>query len=456
MKTAKMIRISVENIRYFFLLGLMFVVSVGVNAQDVSNTSSDGNIWSYAKCVEYAKQNNIKLQQSQLTKKSGLVSLEAAKAQWFPTLQGAVSQNYTNYPRPADGMNKNSYNGSYGLSAGWTVWDGNSRTNTIKRTEIEDKVNDLAIEEIYNNLETEILTDYLEILYAYEAIDIANKSLEVSKMQMDRAQQLMKAGKMSKVDYSQLESQYQGDLYNVVSAKSTYDTKVMNLRRLLKLGINDDISVEKLSFTSQEVLQPLTAKDIIYNEAIAWMPAFKSNQLQAQANDLDVKIAKSGKMPKINLNGAIGTGNSSGTGYSFSNQLLNGLNEQIGVTMTVPILDNKSTKANVAKAQIAKLNTQLGYRDLENSLAQSIESTYIEAKNNQAKYATGVEQLKSAELTDELTNEQFKLGLVNTLDLLTTHNKLLNARLELLQSKYMAILSIKMLDYYQNKGIQLP
>ncbi len=451
-----MIRISVENIRYFFLLGLMFVVSVGVNAQDVSNTSSDGNIWSYAKCVEYAKQNNIKLQQSQLTKKSGLVSLEAAKAQWFPTLQGAVSQNYTNYPRPADGMNKNSYNGSYGLSAGWTVWDGNSRTNTIKRTEIEDKVNDLAIEEIYNNLETEILTDYLEILYAYEAIDIANKSLEVSKMQMDRAQQLMKAGKMSKVDYSQLESQYQGDLYNVVSAKSTYDTKVMNLRRLLKLGINDDISVEKLSFTSQEVLQPLTAKDIIYNEAIAWMPAFKSNQLQAQANDLDVKIAKSGKMPKINLNGAIGTGNSSGTGYSFSNQLLNGLNEQIGVTMTVPILDNKSTKANVAKAQIAKLNTQLGYRDLENSLAQSIESTYIEAKNNQAKYATGVEQLKSAELTDELTNEQFKLGLVNTLDLLTTHNKLLNARLELLQSKYMAILSIKMLDYYQNKGIQLP
>ena len=456
MKTAKMIRISVENIRYFFLLGLMFVVSVGVNAQDVSNTSSDGNIWSYAKCVEYAKQNNIKLQQSQLTKKSGLVSLEAAKAQWFPTLQGAVSQNYTNYPRPADGMNKNSYNGSYGLSAGWTVWDGNSRTNTIKRTEIEDKVNDLAIEEIYNNLETEILTDYLEILYAYEAIDIANKSLEVSKMQMDRAQQLMKAGKMSKVDYSQLESQYQGDLYNVVSAKSTYDTKVMNLRRLLKLGINDDISVDKLSFTSQEVLQPLTAKDIIYNEAIAWMPAFKSNQLQAQANDLDVKIAKSGKMPKINLNGAIGTGNSSGTGYSFSNQLLNGLNEQIGVTMTVPILDNKSTKANVAKAQIAKLNTQLGYRDLENSLAQSIESTYIEAKNNQAKYATGVEQLKSAELTDELTNEQFKLGLVNTLDLLTTHNKLLNARLELLQSKYMAILSIKMLDYYQNKGIQLP
>lgn len=451
-----MIRISVENIRYFFLLGLMFVVSVGVNAQDVSNTSSDGNIWSYAKCVEYAKQNNIKLQQSQLTKKSGLVSLEAAKAQWFPTLQGAVSQNYTNYPRPADGMNKNSYNGSYGLSAGWTVWDGNSRTNTIKRTEIEDKVNDLAIEEIYNNLETEILTDYLEILYAYEAIDIANKSLEVSKMQMDRAQQLMKAGKMSKVDYSQLESQYQGDLYNVVSAKSTYDTKVMNLRRLLKLGINDDISVDKLSFTSQEVLQPLTAKDIIYNEAIAWMPAFKSNQLQAQANDLDVKIAKSGKMPKINLNGAIGTGNSSGTGYSFSNQLLNGLNEQIGVTMTVPILDNKSTKANVAKAQIAKLNTQLGYRDLENSLAQSIESTYIEAKNNQAKYATGVEQLKSAELTDELTNEQFKLGLVNTLDLLTTHNKLLNARLELLQSKYMAILSIKMLDYYQNKGIQLP
>lgn len=438
----------------FVMLSVVACMMCGgsVMAQDAGTSG----VWSYARCVEYAKANNIQLQQSKLTRESGLVSLEAAKAKWFPTLDASVSQGFTNYPSPVDGAKNNMYNGSYGLNAGWTVYDGGNREKTIKRSKIETEINDLAIEEIHNNLETEILSYYLQILYAKEAVGIANQSLEVSKMQMDRAKQLMDAGKMSRVDYSQLESQYNSDLYNLVSAESNYKTNVLNLKRLLELGINTEISLDSLSFSTSDVLQPIADKNDIYAAALAWLPEFKSSHLQAEVSDLDVEIAKSGTRPKISLNGSVGTGNASGTGYSFGDQLRNNLNEHVGVTLSVPIFDNKSNKSAIAKAKIEKLNTLLEHRDLENNLAQSIESTYIEALNNQAKYRSGLAQLESAELTDELTNEQFKLGLVNTLELLTSHNKLLNARQELLQSKYMAILSIKMLDFYQNKGITLP
>lgn len=109
----------------------------------------------------------------------------------------------------------------------------------------------------------------------------------------------------------------------------------------------------------------------------------------------------------------------------------------------------------MAKAKIDKLNTSLKLQSKLNDVAQNVETYYIEAGNAQAKYVSGKKQLQSAELTDELTNEQFKLGLVNTLDLLSSHNSLLSARQELLQAKYMAILNIKMLDFYQNKGITL-
>lgn len=437
---------------------MLFMVTVAIfsattiKAQDTNESGS----WSYSKCVEYAKANNIQLQQSKLTKESGLVTLEAAKAKWFPTLDASVSQGLTNYPHPVDGASKNRYSGSYGLNAGWTIYDGGNRENSIKRSEIETQINDLAIEDIYNNLETEILSYYLQILYAKEAIGIAKQSLEVSKMQVERAKQLMDAGKMSRVDYTQLESQYNSDLYNMVSAESNYKSNVLSMKRLLELSINSNMELDSLSFTTQDVLQPIADKNDIYATALAWMPQFKSSRLQADASDLDVKIAKSGQMPKISLNGSVGTGNSSGTDYNFGEQLRNNLNEHIGVSLSIPIFDNKNNKSAIAKAKIEKLNTLLEQKDLENNLAQSIESTYIEAINNQAKYKSGLAQLESAELTDELTNEQFKLGLVNTLELLTSHNKLLNARQELLQSKYMAILSIKMLDFYQNKGISLP
>ena len=100
---------------------------------ETAESSPLPTLWSYNECVDYAKSHNISLQQSQLTRESGLVDLEAAKAQWFPSLNFSTSQGFTNYPRPADGMKGNSYSGSYGFSAGWTVYNGGKRENTINR-----------------------------------------------------------------------------------------------------------------------------------------------------------------------------------------------------------------------------------------------------------------------------------------------------------------------------------
>lgn len=437
-------------------LGLtMALCSQSVSAQTGTEAVALPQSWTYAACVEYAKANNISLKQSILTQQSGNYDLEAAKAQWFPTLDFSTSQGFTNYPRPADGVKSNSYVGQYGFSAGWTVYNGGKRENTIKQKQLANEVNSLDVASINNSLETEILVCYLQILYARDAITIARQTCEVSKAQKERAEQLMKSGKMSKVDYVQLESQFLNDEYSVVSAESNYNSKCLALKKLLELGIETDLNIPDIALSEDEALKPLPDKTDVYNTAIAWLPDVKSLSVASDISDLDVKIAKAGYAPQITLNGSVGTNNGSGTGYSFGNQLLNGLNEHIGVTLSIPIFDNKTNKTNVAKANIEKYNTALKYQSKLNDVAQTVESYYIEAKNAQAKYVSGKKQLQSAELTDELTNEQFKLGLVNTLDLLSSHNTLLSARQEVLQSKYMAILNIKMLDFYQNKGISL-
>ena len=56
---------------------------------------------------------------------------------------------------------------------------------------------------------------------------------------------------------------------------------------------------------------------------------------------------------------------------------------------------------------------------------------------------------------DELVNEQFALGLVNTLDLLNAHSSLLTAQQELLQAKYLTILNKRLLNFYQTQQISL-
>ena len=61
------------------------------------------------------------------------------------------------------------------------------------------------------------------------------------------------------------------------------------------------------------------------------------------------------------------------------------------------------------------------------------------------------EKLKSTQTSYDLIQEQFNLGMKNTVELLTEKNNLLNAQQETLQAKYMAILNTQLLKFYQGR-----
>ena len=55
---------------------------------------------------------------------------------------------------------------------------------------------------------------------------------------------------------------------------------------------------------------------------------------------------------------------------------------------------------------------------------------------------------ESAQQSYDLLSEQFRLGLKNTVELMTGKSNLLNAQQNELQSKYLTILNINMLNFY--------
>ena len=132
--------------------------------------TAGADTWSYRDCVDYARDHNISLRKSQLSEESSNINLDEAKAQWLPTLDFATSHGYVNTPF-ASGY-KNGYNSTYGLNAGWTVWNGGERENTIKRNELQTSIDRLNTADIMRTLETDLLQVYINILYAKESIGI--------------------------------------------------------------------------------------------------------------------------------------------------------------------------------------------------------------------------------------------------------------------------------------------
>lgn len=303
-------------------------------------------------------------------------------------------------------------------------------------------------------METELLSVYINILYAREAITINEDAAAVSAAQADRARQLMESGRLSRVDYAQLSAQAEQDRYNVVSARSSYETRCMELKKLLELGIDAGITAAPVDWSGDEVMKALPPLDESYRMALATDSRLEATRLEKQSAAYDVKIARAGYYPSISLNAGVGT--AYGTPGRFADGIKTGLSESVGVTLSVPILDNRKTRTAVAQAKIKELNSALDYESRANEIAQTVEGWYIDLRAAQARYAAGDAQVESARLSDELVNEQFELGLVNTVELMQAHNTLVQARHEQLQAKYMAMLGHKMIEYYRTASVVMP
>lgn len=413
-------------------------------------------IWTFDDCVRWAISNNNDIRRTMLAILQANENIGQARDAWLPSIGFSMNHSFSNYPSVQDGQSANNYGSSYGINASWTIWEGNMRKFRIEASRLLKRQQELNGDDVVKNIQLGILEAYLNILYSAEAVEIARQSLEVSSAQADRAKRLMETGRTSKVDYAQIESQRAQDEYNLVQAKSSYETAKISLKNILNLGLDYELNIAELSFEDSDVNVPLPSKTEVFDFASEWLPQFRSNELNKDIYEYDIKMARSSYYPNISLSGGFGTGYNSSAAGKWGNQMKNAFNENIGINLSVPIYDGNATRRAVAIAKLQALEYDINRTDLLNQLSQTIDNLFIDTQNARARFTSGQFQLEATNLSAELVNRQFELGLVNPLELLTAHNNLLNAKLELLQSKYMAILANKTIGFYATTKVNLP
>lgn len=410
--------------------------------------------WTLQRCLDYALENNIQVRQSRVSELSGLEDTELAKAQLFPSLSASVSQSFVNYPS-GDATDNNSYSGNYNLNANWTLFDGGRRTKEIKRSKLQNEVDKLSTEETEDNIQIAIVQAYLQVMYAMESVRINENTVETAKAERDRAEELYKTGSISSVDLAQLESQYSSDKYQLVVAKNSLDNYKLQLKQLLELDILDEIKLDMPDIAEEHILTPLPDKEIIYMTSLEVMPQIRSSELSIEMAELEKQKAKSSYWPTLSMNAGVGTGHISGTDYNFGNKIWKNFNESIGLTISIPIFANRENKTAYNKAKWALTTSQLDLLNAQKDLLQTVESIYLDAVSAQSQYLSATERLSYIQQSFQLTEEQFFLGMKNTLEMLTEKNNLLTAQQEVLQAKYMAIMNIQLLNIYQKKPVNL-
>lgn len=422
--------------------------------------SQAGHKWTLKECIDYAVANNISLKKKAIAKRSAAEDVKLAKAQLLPSLSASTTQSmgFRPWPNESTGMVSNgtvqrsvdklSYNGTYGINANWTVWNGNKNRNTLKLNKLaeEQAVADSAV--TAKTIEEQITQFYVQILYTTEAVKVNQYSYDASLANEERGEEMVKIGKMSKADLAQLQAQTATDKYSIVETRSNLAKYKSQLKQLLEITGEEEFDLAVPASADEDATSTIPELTAVYENAIGNRPEIVYSQLGIKQSNMNIAIAKAGWMPTVSLMGSAMTSSSSMNDKSWGNQIKTNFDMAVGATVNVPIYDQRQTKTAVNKAKIQRDNALLDLEDKKKQIWNTVEGYWIDANNNQQKFIAAKQNVESATTSYELMSEQFRLGLKNIIELMNSKTNLLKAQQDMLQSKYMTILAKEMLDLY--------
>ena len=423
-------------------------------------------VWTLQECFDYALANNIQLQQKRITAASDHEDVLQSKAALFPSVSFSTNQNAAWRPfaettiNLAGGTmttNQNSvtYNGTYGINANWTVWNGNRNTNTIKQNILTEKIAELGIEQQANSIQEQIAQLYVQILYETEAVNVCREIIKSSIMQRDRAKTMVELGSLARVDLVQLEAQVSQDEYSLVSAQTQLANYKLQLKQLLEIHDDEEFDIAVPEVTDAQVLAMIPNEQAVYSAALNSRPEIQSSKLNIELSEIAIHSARAGYKPTVSLTAGISSSNSSGQDTEFFKQVKTNVNNSLGLSVSVPILDNHQTRTNIRKAKYALQTSELNLQEQQKQLYSTIENYWLNATSSQQQFIAARKNVRSMQESYDLVTEQFNLGLKNIVELTTGKNNLLQAEQQLLQTKYTALLNAAMLNFYAGERIRL-
>lgn len=441
---------KMKNTMKYLIVEILLLCPFLLSAQN------DTSAWSLNKCIEHALQQNISVQKTALNIESNAAYLEQSKANRFPSLSASVSENLSwsrQFQNGAYGAYSNSDNASASVSSSVRLYNGFKIKNTIKQDELAINASKLNLETTKESVSLSVLDAYLQVLYAEEQVKNAEKQIESTSEQLKRAEERMRLGAISRADYLQVKSELASEQLTLANAQKQFTMSKVNLMQLMELPASTNFSIVQPDFANVTLQLRNPNVDSVYNEALLKKPQIQSAAIDRQMADLDISIARASYLPTLSLNAQVSTGYAS-PGL-FSTQITNRITPSVGLTLSIPIFQNKQAKTSVTVAKIGSRNAELSELNTRNQLRKEIEQACVDVISAEKQYQASLEKFASTEESYNVSLEKFNQGLLNSVDFLIQRTKFIAAESDLIQAKYNLVFSNKTLDFYSGEALSL-
>lgn len=420
--------------------------------------------WTLRQCVDYAIENNIELKVQSLNVKSSEIDLSTSKNSRLPNLNASVGQNF-NFGRSTLNNNVtesvNSSNTSFGVSTSLPVFTGFRIPNEIKRDELNLMAATEGLKKAKENLELQVVSLYLDILFKKEIVRVYKEQVDLSKQQVERTQILVDGGKVPLSQLYDIKAQEARDELNVTTAENELTLSLLNLSQALNLSTSENFDIEEPNPETLilDNLSSVIPPDRVYQLALGIKPHVKEAEYKLESSKKSLKIAQSGYWPTLNLGGGWSTNyrhvSTLDNNTNFGKQFSDNGSEYISLSLSIPIFNRFQVRNQVRSARLNIENQELALDNVKLALYKEIQQAYQSAVAAQSKYSSTGKAYDAAQESFKYAQERYEVGKSTVFEFNEAKTKLLSSQSDQIQAKYDFVFRAKILDFYQGKTIDI-
>ncbi|OOV16328.1 TolC family protein [Flavobacterium sp. LM4] len=412
---------------------LFFFCMISIQAQEVLTIEE---------AMKIALENNFEIKIAKNNTKISETNVTIGNAGMLPTATASVVDNnsITNSTQVRqDGTstsldNAKNNNLTYGVSLGWTVFDGMRMFARLDQLKELQKLGDTELKRTILMKIGQVNSAYYDLVQQQQQLAALDTSIVISKQRLDLAKNRFTIGKASKLEVLNAQVDLNTDMVALLRQKESYaNSKILLNQHLardpkINFTVTDEVTVDnKLLFAD------------LLDQAQKQNPALELQIINKRIAELELKQIKADRYPVLNLTSGYNfTESQSSLGFTSENS---SRGFTYGFNASLNIFDgfNQNRNEKVAKLQIE--NSKIAIEQ-QNMILNTQLSTAFQT------YLTNLELIELEDSNEsiakqnlEITLDKFRIGTITTLEFRTAQLNYVNAKVRHSNAEYQAKLS---------------
>jgi outer membrane protein TolC len=321
---------------------------------------------------------------------------------------------------------------------------------------ISQEIADLNLSATVQSILADARQAYWELVYAYQAVEAAQRSLELATKLVQDNRSRVEIGTMAPIDVVQAQAEEATRRQQLVSAQAALRNNELALKRLIVNGTEDELWQATIVPTDQPTVspEPIDLESALRN-ALSRRTDLAVTKKNMESSDVTLESLRNQTLPGVNFVGSLNLRGQAGVSRPIADPITGNLInppagsywttlERIGTfdapTWSVRVnfdypLGTSAAKANYARQQLLRQQTEASLKTTELQIATEVTSASLAVRNTlEAMQAAAV----ARELSDrrvEAAQSKFEVGMATNFEVVQAQRDLFEARIRELREQ---------------------